>query len=544
MAGRTLSRIISAVFAGHRLIPSESSRSLRITQHIYGSGGYHPSSSESNTHPPQYPSRLLDRRFLGTLLRHIFSSSTLGLSLRRLVVQYVLSRLHMLVYLPIIYLFHIFRDFLDPTTNRPCLDMIHRSISHFTTSSMSPIPNVSTAFDNSSDGFHFPIVLSSSKANDNLPHALNAHLSRSDFDPDFVATLLSRTNAAEDIVDIILDTGCTFSITPDRRDFIEYHPGTTGHQVQTVNGPTDLTGYGRVRWTLISEDGSLLDMILPCHHVPASNVRLLSPQDYCQHRGLDRSKDQFGGNSNYFWLNADHDRTRFQCPIDPRSNLPVALAKIPCNQGGCTTESTESIANDLPSSCPSCHRHGIVSHSVLAEANQNLTSAQKDLLLWHFRLGHMGFAHLQSLMRPRNIEDRMPHSNPPCQRPRPSTHASFQRTHPLAPASLHSVPHVKSQERSDVRPMSPPPSHLRKPCSKFRTSNQEPESPSTNMSPPCEVDWHPAGEKKVSVTSSPVERFSATTPAVSYNVIIKYRSDLQTPSSQRGRSNDQRNPVA
>ena len=261
MAGRTLSRIFSAVFAVHRLIPDESSCSLRVTQHIYGSGGYYPCSSNSNTHPPPYPSYLLDRRLLGTLLRHIFSSSTLGRSLRRLVAQYILSRLHMIVCLPIIHLLHILRDALDPTTNRQCLDMIHRTTFHFTTAT-SPIPSASTAFGSSSDGFYFPIVLSSSKGAD-LPHALNAHLSRSDFDPDFVATLLSRTNAAEDIVDIILDTGCTFSITPDRRDFIEYYPGTTGHQVQTVNGPTDLAGYGRVRWTLISEDGSLLDMTLP-----------------------------------------------------------------------------------------------------------------------------------------------------------------------------------------------------------------------------------------------------------------------------------------
>ena len=33
----------------------------------------------------------------------------------------------------------------------------------------------------------------------------------------------------------------------------------------------------------------------------------------------------------------------------------------------------------------------------------------KDLLLWHFRLGHMGFARLQQLMRPRTVET--PHAD-------------------------------------------------------------------------------------------------------------------------------------
>ena len=161
-----------------------------------------------------------------------------------------------------------------------------------------------------------------------------------------------------------------------------------------------MAGYGRVRWTLISEDGTQLDLLIPCHHVPASTVRLLSPQDFCQHQGFDRSKDQFGGNSNYFWMHANHQQARFQCPIDPRSNLPVALAKIPCNQGGCEPE----LAHEATHSCPSCNRHGIANLSVLEETNQNITAAQKDLLLWHFRLGHMGFAHLQQLMRPRTVD--------------------------------------------------------------------------------------------------------------------------------------------
>ena len=148
-----------------------------------------------------------------------------------------------------------------------------------------------------------------------------------------------------------------------------------------------------------------MDLLIPCHHVPASTVRLLSPQDFCQSQGFDRSTDQFGGNSNYFWMHADHQQSRFQCPIDPRSNLPVALAKTPCNPGGCQTGESSTDGETVGPPCPSCSRHSIVGLSVLNETNQNITAAQKDLLLWHFRLGHLGFAHLQHLMRPRTIED-------------------------------------------------------------------------------------------------------------------------------------------
>ena len=236
-----------------------------------------------------------------------------------------------------------------------------------------------------------------------LPLALNSHMERSSFDPDFVATLLSR-GADDDIVDIILDTGCTFAITPDRKDFVEYHEGSVG-KVQTVNGPTPIAGHGLVRWTLISEDGTLCHLLVPCHHVPASKVRLLSPQDFCLYNGFDRSRDQYGGNSNYFWMNAKLSGSRFQCPIDPRSNLPVALAKLPCHQEGkCSSQRPA----DAPPTCISCQHHSIATMSVFDETNQNITAAQKDLLLWHSRLGHLGFAHVQRLMRPRHIERLSP----------------------------------------------------------------------------------------------------------------------------------------
>ena len=180
-----------------------------------------------------------------------------------------------------------------------------------------------------------------------------------------------------------------------------------------------MAGYGRVRWTLISEDGTHIDLLVPCHHVPASTVRLLSLQNFCRSNTFDRSTDQFGGNSNYFWMHATHQRTRFQCPIDPRSNLPVALAKIPCHRGGCKPELINEQAQEHP--CSSCQRHSVASLSILEESNQNITTAQKELLLWHFclghlsfahlqqlmlfRLGHLSFAHLQQLMRPRTIQD-------------------------------------------------------------------------------------------------------------------------------------------
>ncbi len=161
-----------------------------------------------------------------------------------------------------------------------------------TSVSLSSTTAPSLATTTSSPSFDVRFRLASDAVS--LPLALNAHVNRSDFDPDFVATLLSR-QSHHNVVDVILHTGCTFSISPDHRDFVTYE-ASNADQVQTVDGSTAVAGTGIVCWALISEDVQQMDLFLPCHHVSASTVRLLSPQDFCQHNGFDRSQDQFGGN--------------------------------------------------------------------------------------------------------------------------------------------------------------------------------------------------------------------------------------------------------
>ena len=340
-----------------------------------------------------------ERTLLILFLSNLFARTKLGTLLRRSIFHLILSRLSLTLsfisHLPLL-LLTILLGIYDP--GAPPASLPPSSLP-----SLNSQPCLADFAPSAPSSFDFSIHLISD-SHSPLPLALHSHLTRNDFDPDFVTALLSRTNSSDDIVDIILDTGCTFSITPDRRDFVEYYPGSVG-KVQTVNGPTPMAGYGRVRWTLISEDGTHLELVVPCHHVPASTVRLLSPQDFCRSNGFDRSQDQFGGNSNYFWMHATHQRIRFQCPIDPRSNLPVALAKIPCHRGGCTPELILEDEENDKHPCSSCQRHSVVSLSILDASNQNLTAAQKELLLWHFRLGHLGFAHLQQLMRQRTIQD-------------------------------------------------------------------------------------------------------------------------------------------
>jgi hypothetical protein len=245
-----------------------------------------------------------------------------------------------------------------------------------------------------------------------LPLVLNAH--QVDFDPGFVAKLLAIFDDKTNIFKVVLDTGASLAITPFRDDFVDYRPADSIRSIETVNGPTSVIGVGIVRWVFVQEDGSEKELLVHCHHVPSSSVRLLSPQAYCAYHGFDRGRDQFGGNSAYFWMNTSNKTGRFSCPIEPRSNLPMALAKRACRGGLCPPEAKAGseavwrqvyINQDSPSasSCESCGICPGRAHlTVAAETNQNLTPSQRALLIWHWRLGHMGFDHLKRLFVRKN----------------------------------------------------------------------------------------------------------------------------------------------
>jgi hypothetical protein len=81
--------------------------------------------------------------------------------------------------------------------------------------------------------------------------------------------------------------------------------------IHTVSGTASILGEGVVHWDIISEEGNLVQIKVHCKHVPAASTRLLSPQDYCQYHQLDRFQDQYGGNSDYFWLNVNCKRQQF-----------------------------------------------------------------------------------------------------------------------------------------------------------------------------------------------------------------------------------------
>ena len=214
--------------------------------------------------------------------------------------------------------------------------------------------------------------------------------------------LLSKIDADSPVVTVIIDTGCSTSLSPCREDFIEFE--ATEGTISTVSGSAPILGHGLVRWILMTEGAEPVHVVTRANYCPSATQRLLSPQDYCLYHGLDTTVAQYGGTATYVWLNAmdaQGKMHRFHCPINERAKLPIAWAKV--------------IKDCLCTACTACTEHGYI--TVAEETNQNLTRPMKELLLWHWRLGHRSMSLVQSLFR---RPSKLPSEESPSSIPEPS----------------------------------------------------------------------------------------------------------------------------
>ena len=196
--------------------------------------------------------------------------------------------------------------------------------------------------------------------------------------------------------DIIFDSGASASFTNDLTDF-EGPLTPIDARVSGYTEATAATGKGMVVWRMHDTSGKLQFLRTEAIYVPKGRRRLFSPHaHFQQHRG--RGKFQLTATTVFY---QDPDGWEAEFPLSRLENLPVADVYSP------TTSSSGTSPTDHKHSSPDD------SANVLGSDLSNLSDSQQELLLWHCRLGHMGFQWLQSLMRP-----RPPTLPSPCIQPR------------------------------------------------------------------------------------------------------------------------------
>ena len=177
---------------------------------------------------------------------------------------------------------------------------------------------------------------------------------------------------------IIWDSGASVCISHNKADFLNLDTSCK-IQMSSVSNKHQVTGQGEVLWSIIDETGTLRTLKLPAFYVPESKVRLLStsgllatyPGETIQ---LSEQSLRLSG------IQGDPSRNPVTAFINPATNLPTTMAY----QYNATTKVPQSL-------------NAVV--TTVHSDNANLTEPEKELLRWHYRLGHLSFQKIQALLR-------------------------------------------------------------------------------------------------------------------------------------------------
>ena len=279
--------------------------------------------------------------------------------------------------------------------------------------------------DGSQDFLSLPRLMSTFK---NMDHAQNVqHLCQrlavlSD------RSLENRTFNASNKIDpksliLIWDTGASFGLTPFRSDFIDYVEADIA--VKDVTKVNRVIGIGTTLHKFQNDKGK--DVFLPCvsYHLPTTDVRLFSPQTYHQ---------MHGGHSILCGdcVEMNLKDNRIVIPIRRElANLPIVYNSFVSTKEkrdvGPHIRSAMAYSNlsmldffgDLQTSNEMIngkngyesivknefeHYAQFCGPCVGTNENENLSNAQKELLLWHWKWG-ISMHRIQELMRSQRVEE-------------------------------------------------------------------------------------------------------------------------------------------
>lgn len=204
---------------------------------------------------------------------------------------------------------------------------------------------------------------------------------------------------------IVIDTGASRSLSPRRDDFLEGSFTPLSSSLEGVSEKTSIEGKGLVSWEVTDMHGKIGVVVTEAYYVPTASIRLYSPQFHFR----EHSKGS---------ISMDHNKMHLILPPMPVNQNRALQLTFPFQQSSNLPLMLKSDHPDLPtsfnvanSSTPS--RYGPVMETLettissgdfsafLADIeNPNLSPSQKELLVWHWKLGHVNMPRIQRLMHP------------------------------------------------------------------------------------------------------------------------------------------------
>ena len=179
---------------------------------------------------------------------------------------------------------------------------------------------------------------------------------------------------------IIWDSGASISISHDKDDFVGpmKSPGI-GTKLKGIVTGLSIQGQGHVMWAVPDTSGQLRAIKVPAYYVPQARVRLLSTTSLLQSYPGEKIEIE----AHQMTLSGEEGtqgRGSVIARVNPVNNLPT------------TTAYRYSDARAAPEAL-----NAII--TTVSHDNINLSEAQKELIRWHNKLGHVGYKRVQSLMR-------------------------------------------------------------------------------------------------------------------------------------------------
>jgi hypothetical protein len=178
---------------------------------------------------------------------------------------------------------------------------------------------------------------------------------------------------------VVWDTGASQAITSSRDDFM---PGTfqplQERVVQGLAKGSQIEGKGTVEWYIAAFDGTMRRFEITAFLVPTAKRRLISPQAYIwEEMNKSGCEERTEGTHATFSLVGHATEKRVTCNFHPSNNLPMSLVfRAPALDQA--VEGLLSCVADLE--------------------NENLSNAQKTLLKFHFKFGHISMEQIQKLL--------------------------------------------------------------------------------------------------------------------------------------------------
>ena len=177
---------------------------------------------------------------------------------------------------------------------------------------------------------------------------------------------------------IIIETGASCTATGDKNDLIPstVKPLEKPFPLSGIGGTLYATHTGTCRFEALADDSSIVALEMQAYYTPGLTATLFSPQAYLSEQ---QEKGITGYTYGMTWSTSvlNLGPKSISIPHDPFMRLPI----LRCYRDAMKTAETMAAA------------------FVSDETNQNLSNLQKLLLKWHWKLGHLGFQHLQWIGR-------------------------------------------------------------------------------------------------------------------------------------------------